>query len=150
MRPPRPAPLNWRAAWGRRLCKVMLGRLQDGASQRGAGWIVDKRVRPELRSPAKRTPLRPGRHHSDRPFPALAHCIVHSPSLLFPRLASSPQVIGVSVDSQFSHLAWSNTPRKQGGLGGCKYPLVADLTKQIAKDYGVLIEDGPDAGVSLR
>ncbi|GLI62618.1 hypothetical protein VaNZ11_005281 [Volvox africanus] len=60
------------------------------------------------------------------------------------------EVIGASIDSQFTHLAFSNTPRTKGGLGGCKYPLVADLTKKIAQDYGVLIEDGPDAGVTLR
>ncbi len=56
------------------------------------------------------------------------------------------QVIGVSVDSQFSHLAWINTPRKEGGLGELKYPLVADLTKKISADYGVLL----DAGIALR
>jgi alkyl hydroperoxide reductase subunit AhpC len=56
------------------------------------------------------------------------------------------QVIGVSVDSQYSHLAWINTPRKEGGLGELKYPLVADLTKKISADYGVLLE----SGVSLR
>lgn len=61
--------------------------------------------------------------------------------------AIDTNVIGVSVDSQFSHLAWSNTPRKQGGLGGCKYPLLSDLTKSIAREYGVLIDD---AGVALR
>ncbi|KAG2422866.1 hypothetical protein HXX76_015698 [Chlamydomonas incerta] len=64
--------------------------------------------------------------------------------------AINTEVVGASIDSQFTHLAFSNTPRTKGGLGGCKYPLVADLTKQIAKDYGVLIEDGPDAGVTLR
>jgi alkyl hydroperoxide reductase subunit AhpC len=57
------------------------------------------------------------------------------------------QVLGVSVDSQFTHLAWIRTPRVDGGLGSLKYPLVADLTKQISKDYGVLIEEG---GVALR
>lgn len=46
--------------------------------------------------------------------------------------------------------AWVNTPRAKGGLGGCSYPLLADLTKQIARDYEVLIEEGPDAGVALR
>jgi len=56
------------------------------------------------------------------------------------------QIIGVSVDSQFTHLAWINTPKKQGGLGGCNYPLVADLDKSIARDYGVLL----DAGIALR
>eukprot|EP00197_Chlamydomonas_leiostraca_P005829 CAMPEP_0202872334 /NCGR_PEP_ID=MMETSP1391-20130828/20956_1 /ASSEMBLY_ACC=CAM_ASM_000867 /TAXON_ID=1034604 /ORGANISM="Chlamydomonas leiostraca, Strain SAG 11-49" /LENGTH=198 /DNA_ID=CAMNT_0049553351 /DNA_START=11 /DNA_END=607 /DNA_ORIENTATION=- len=64
--------------------------------------------------------------------------------------AINAEVVGVSVDSQFTHLAFINTPRNKGGLGGCKYPLVADLSKKISKDYGVLIEDGPDAGVSLR
>lgn len=59
-------------------------------------------------------------------------------------------VLGVSIDSHFSHLQWMNTPRKQGGLGGLKYPLVADLTKSISKDYGVLIEDGENAGIALR
>lgn len=57
------------------------------------------------------------------------------------------EVIGVSVDSAYSHLAWVNTPRKQGGLGDLKYPLVADLTKKISADYGVLLED---AGIALR
>jgi alkyl hydroperoxide reductase subunit AhpC len=56
------------------------------------------------------------------------------------------QVLGCSIDSQFSHLAWINTPRTKGGLGELKYPLVADLTKQISKDYGVLLE----AGIALR
>ena len=56
-------------------------------------------------------------------------------------------VLGVSVDSQYTHLAWINTPRKQGGLGGLDYPLVSDLTKKIAADYGVLTVDG---AVALR
>ncbi len=51
------------------------------------------------------------------------------------------EVIGVSVDSHFSHLAWKNTPIEKGGIGQVKYPLVADLTKQIARDYDVLIND---------
>ena len=54
------------------------------------------------------------------------------------------------MDSVFSHLAWINTPRTKGGLGGLKYPLLSDITKNIAKDYEVLIEDGPNAGVALR
>jgi peroxiredoxin (alkyl hydroperoxide reductase subunit C) len=57
------------------------------------------------------------------------------------------EVIGVSVDSQFSHWAWKNTPVENGGIGGIQYPLVADLTKQISRDYGVLLEE---AGVALR
>ncbi len=51
-------------------------------------------------------------------------------------------VVGVSVDSQFTHLAWKNTPRKEGGLGEIKYPLVADLTKEIACKYNVLLDGG--------
>ncbi|MCX7887440.1 MAG: peroxiredoxin [Verrucomicrobiae bacterium] len=56
-------------------------------------------------------------------------------------------VLGVSVDSEYTHLAWINTPRKAGGLGGLDYPLVSDLTKKIASDYGVLSADG---AVALR
>jgi len=57
------------------------------------------------------------------------------------------EVIGISTDSHFSHLAWINQPRKQGGLGGLNYPLVSDFNKSISKDYGVLIEE---AGIALR
>lgn len=56
------------------------------------------------------------------------------------------EVLGVSVDSQFSHLAWIKMPRAEGGLGGLKYPLIADLTKSISQDYGVLLE----GGIALR
>ena len=49
------------------------------------------------------------------------------------------QVIGVSVDSHYTHLAWKNTPRDQGGIGQVQFPLVADLGKRIAEDYGVLL-----------
>jgi peroxiredoxin (alkyl hydroperoxide reductase subunit C) len=56
-------------------------------------------------------------------------------------------ILGISVDSHYTHLAWINTPRKQGGLGGLDYPLVSDLTKKIAADYGVLTADG---AVALR
>jgi len=52
------------------------------------------------------------------------------------------QVIGVSVDSQYTHLAWKNTPRNQGGLGEIRYPLLSDLSKDAAFAYGVLLEDG--------
>jgi len=51
-------------------------------------------------------------------------------------------VIGCSVDSHFTHLAWKNTPVSEGGIGQVRYPLVADLTKQIAADYDVLLDDG--------
>ena len=47
------------------------------------------------------------------------------------------QLLGVSVDSHYSHLAWRNTPRDDGGIGKIAYPLVSDLTKQIANSYGV-------------
>ncbi|CDH53795.1 thioredoxin peroxidase [Lichtheimia corymbifera JMRC:FSU:9682] len=56
-------------------------------------------------------------------------------------------VLAASVDSEFSHLAWINTPRKQGGLGEMNIPILSDKTKQVARDYGVLLED---AGVTLR
>jgi len=56
------------------------------------------------------------------------------------------EVIGVSTDSKFSHLAWVKTPRSEGGLGTLHYPLVADFTKKIASDYGVLL----DGGMALR
>jgi alkyl hydroperoxide reductase subunit AhpC/dienelactone hydrolase len=58
------------------------------------------------------------------------------------------EVVGASVDSLYSHLAWVNTPRKQGGLGGALHiPLIADLTQAISRDYDVLIEG---AGHTLR
>jgi peroxiredoxin (alkyl hydroperoxide reductase subunit C) len=50
------------------------------------------------------------------------------------------QVIGASIDSEFSHFAWRNQAREQGGIGQIKYPLLADLSKKIAQDYGVLLE----------
>ena len=53
-------------------------------------------------------------------------------------------VIGVSVDSQFSHFAWKETPVNKGGIGQVRFPLVADLTKQIARDYDVLLDDAVD------
>jgi peroxiredoxin (alkyl hydroperoxide reductase subunit C) len=56
------------------------------------------------------------------------------------------EVIGVSVDSKFTHLAWKNTPVNEGGIGQIQYPLVADLTKSIARDYDVLM----DEAVALR
>lgn len=57
------------------------------------------------------------------------------------------QLIGCSVDSHFSHFAWLNTPRNKGGIEGVQYPLVADLNKTIARDYGVLLED---EGIAFR
>ncbi len=55
-------------------------------------------------------------------------------------------VIGVSVDSQFSHFAWRETPVEEGGIGRIKFPLVADLTKQISRDFDVLLNES----VALR
>lgn len=49
-----------------------------------------------------------------------------------------PQVVGVSVDSVHSHHAWANVPRNKGGLGGCTFPLLGDLTKKVTRDFGVL------------
>ena len=61
--------------------------------------------------------------------------------------ALNTEALGVSVDSQFSHLAWIQTERKQGGLGDIAYPLFADLKKDIASAYNVLDEA---EGVALR
>ena len=55
-------------------------------------------------------------------------------------------IIGVSVDSQFSHFAWRETAINEGGIGRVNFPLVADLSKQIARDYDVLL----DESVALR
>ncbi len=56
------------------------------------------------------------------------------------------EVIGVSVDSHFSHWAWKNTPVEKGGIGNVQFPIVADIKKQISRDYGVLFDDS----VALR
>ena len=56
------------------------------------------------------------------------------------------EVIGVSVDSEFTHLAWKKTPCEKGGIGSIRFPLVSDLTKKISRSYGVLHEDS----VALR
>ena len=56
-------------------------------------------------------------------------------------------VIGVSTDSVYSHRAWLNTPRDKGGVEGLKFPLAADANKNVARDYGVLIEN---RGIALR
>lgn len=61
--------------------------------------------------------------------------------------ARNAQVLGVSVDSQFSHIAWRSTPRKKGGIGEIEYPLVSDLDKSISRSYGVLVEK---PGIALR
>lgn len=56
------------------------------------------------------------------------------------------KVVGVSIDSHFSHLAYKNTPHNKGGIGNIQYPLVSDITKDISMDYRVLNDDG----VALR
>ena len=57
------------------------------------------------------------------------------------------EVVAVSVDSHFSHLAWLNTPKSKGGIEGIYYPIISDIHKSISKDYGVLFEE---AGVAYR
>ncbi|XP_074598202.1 peroxiredoxin-like [Brevipalpus obovatus] len=61
--------------------------------------------------------------------------------------ALNTELIAVSVDSHFSHLAWVNTPRKAGGLGSMQIPIISDLNKKISTDYGVLLEK---EGIALR
>jgi alkyl hydroperoxide reductase subunit AhpC len=57
------------------------------------------------------------------------------------------KVIGVSVDSKFTHAAWAQVSREEGGIRGLRYPLASDLNKTLARSYGVLLE-GP--GIALR
>ena len=65
-----------------------------------------------------------------------------------PRLKElGAELLACSVDSQFSHLAWTLQDRKTGGLGKVQMPILADINKTIARDYNVLIEQG---GVALR
>lgn len=61
--------------------------------------------------------------------------------------ARQTQVIALSIDSQFTHQAWRNTPVQEGGIGAVRYPLVADLQHHICRAYGV---EHPEAGVALR
>lgn len=57
------------------------------------------------------------------------------------------EVIAVSTDSHFSHMAWLNTPKSQGGIEGVEYPIVADFNKTISRDFDVLVEE---EGVAFR
>jgi len=57
------------------------------------------------------------------------------------------EIVACSADSHFSHLAWVNTPRKEGGLGSMKIPLLADKSGKISRDYGVYIEE---SGIPFR
>ncbi|MFV0430799.1 MAG: peroxiredoxin [Alphaproteobacteria bacterium] len=52
------------------------------------------------------------------------------------------KVVGISIDSQFTHLAWKNTPQDEGGLGQVQFPMVADIRGKIAKKFGVLSKGG--------
>lgn len=61
--------------------------------------------------------------------------------------ALDTEILGASVDSIHSHKAWINTPKDSNGLGRLNFPLAADITKQVAKDYGILIEE---EGIALR
>ena len=56
--------------------------------------------------------------------------------------ARNVEVVGVSIDSQFTHLAWKSSPVVAGGIGNINYPLVADLDKKISRQYGVLLPEG--------
>lgn len=56
-------------------------------------------------------------------------------------------ILGVSVDSKFSHRAWAQVDRNEGGIKGVNFPLIADVRRSIATDYGVLLEE---SGISLR
>ncbi|HMF54715.1 MAG TPA: peroxiredoxin, partial [Pyrinomonadaceae bacterium] len=56
-------------------------------------------------------------------------------------------VLGVSIDSVYSHRAWLETPRSKNGVQGLKFPLAADITKKVSRDYDVLLED---EGIALR
>lgn len=56
--------------------------------------------------------------------------------------ARNVEVVAVSTDSWFSHLAWLNTPKNKGGIEGVQYPIVADFNKTISADYDVLLEGG--------
>ena len=62
------------------------------------------------------------------------------------------EVLGISTDSHYTHLAWIKTPRTEGGLGQMQYPLIADISKEISRSYGVLVEDATDDlyGAALR
>jgi peroxiredoxin 2/4 len=57
------------------------------------------------------------------------------------------EVVGISIDSQFTHFAWRNTPVNEGGIGPVRYPMVADVKHEITRAYGI---EHPEAGVALR
>lgn len=57
------------------------------------------------------------------------------------------ELVGVSIDSQFTHFAWRSTSKERGGIGAVKFPLVADVKHEICRAYGI---EHPEAGVALR
>lgn len=57
------------------------------------------------------------------------------------------EVVGVSIDSQFTHFAWRNTAVNDGGIGSVQFPIVADVKHEITRAYGI---EHPEAGVALR
>ena len=59
-------------------------------------------------------------------------------------------ILGISVDTSFVHHAWAKEQRSNGGVGKIRFPMVSDITKEISKAFGVLIEDGADKGLALR
>ena len=63
---------------------------------------------------------------------------------------NNTQLIGCSIDSHFVHMEYTKKPRSVGGLGPMKMPMLADMSHQISRDYGCLIEDGEDAGIAFR
>ena len=62
------------------------------------------------------------------------------------------EILGISTDSHFTHLAWVKTPRNEGGLGQINYPLLADISKDLSRAYDVLVENPEDGmyGAALR
>jgi len=64
--------------------------------------------------------------------------------------AIGAKLVGASVDSVFSHMAWCNTPRKEGGIQGVSIPLIGDVTRKLSQTYGVLADDGFDDGLAFR
>jgi peroxiredoxin (alkyl hydroperoxide reductase subunit C) len=61
--------------------------------------------------------------------------------------ARGVEVVGISIDSQFTHFAWRSTPVDEGGIGPVQFPIVADVKHDITRAYGI---EHPEAGVALR
>ena len=60
------------------------------------------------------------------------------------------QLLGCSIDSHFVHARWCQTSKKEGGIGEVKMPLIADVSKDVARKYRCLVKHGDDKGVALR